>query len=341
MRESVETSWWDFLFDTMARSDLLLALVKAGTAGDQNLFRKTVEALIAEERGRNHSVLAGRLAEQLSRNGSPPRPIGAPTINGAVQDLFYEATPQRSTEDLILPEPIREACAELVEEHHRTDLLRSHNLRPRNRVLLAGPPGNGKTSLAESLAHALMVPFIVVRYEGLIASYLGETASRLKRLFDHVRTRSCVLFFDEFDTLGKERGDLHETGEIKRVVSSLLLQIDALPSYVIVITATNHAELLDKAVWRRFQLRLRLPPPTPALVERYLDQMVQKMNLSLGTSTRTVAEKLLGAAYSELEDFLYDFARRYVLSLPNADGKRIVTQLLRQWESRVGPDESG
>ena len=93
-----------------------------------------------------------------------------------------------------------------------------------------------------------MVPFAVVRYEGLIASYLGETASRLRKLFEYVRTRACVLFFDEFDTLAKERGDLHETGEIKRVVNSLLLQIDSVPSYVVVITATNHPELLTSSV---------------------------------------------------------------------------------------------
>ena len=85
-----------------------------------------------------------------------------------------------------------------------------------------------------------MVPLIVARYDGLIGSYLGETASRLRRLFDFARSRACVLFFDEFDTLGKERGDVHETGEIKRVVSSLLMQIDSLPDHVFVITAMNH-----------------------------------------------------------------------------------------------------
>src|SRR3712207_6872521 len=95
----------------------------------------------------------------------------------------------------------------------------------------------------------------------MIGSYLGETAGRLKRVFEYARTTPCVLFFDEFDTIGKERGDVHETGEIKRVVSSLLLQIDALPSYVTVVVASNHPELLDRAVWRRFQLRLYLPPP--------------------------------------------------------------------------------
>ena len=320
----------------MARSDLLLSLVKAGVAGDQSLFCKTVEALIAEERARNHSVLAGRLADQL-RNGSPSRPSGPSATNGAVQELFYELTPQRPIAEMILPDHVERACAELVEEHHRTDLLRSYNLTPRNRVLLAGAPGNGKTSLAESLASSLMVPFIVVRYEGLIASYLGETASRLRKLFDYVRTRGCVLFFDEFDTLGKERGDLHETGEIKRVVSSLLLQIDAVPSYVVVIAATNHPELLDRAVWRRFQLRLELPPPTPAAAEKYLNQTLQRLNLSLGISARAVAEKLAGASFSELEDFLSDFARRYVLALPDANGKKIATQLLRQWENRFCP----
>jgi SpoVK/Ycf46/Vps4 family AAA+-type ATPase len=99
---------------------------------------------------------------------------------------------------------VTSACKELIEEQHRLDLLRSHNLEPRHRVLLAGPPGNGKTSLAEVIATELMVPLLVVRYEAVIASYLGETAVRLARLFDHVRTCRAVLFFDEFDVVGKE-----------------------------------------------------------------------------------------------------------------------------------------
>ena len=90
-----------------------------------------------------------------------------------------------------------------------------------------------------------MVPLLVVRYESIVGTYLGETAVRIRKLFEYAATRKCVLFFDEFETLGKERGDTHETGEIKRVVSSLLLQIDNLPSHVVVIGATNHAELLD------------------------------------------------------------------------------------------------
>ena len=226
---------------------------------------KTVEAVIAEERGKNHTVLADRLAAAASAGQGNGHSNHQPTLFPAsiANDLFFEidasAIPGR---DWSYPKPVLIGCHELIEEQHRQDILRSYNLEPRNRVLLAGEPGNGKTTLAEALAHALMVPFVVARYDGLIASYLGETASRLKKLFEYVRTRSCVLFFDEFDTIGKERGDIHETGEIKRVVSSLLLQIDALPSHVVVVTATNHPELLDRAVWRRFQLRFELARPS-------------------------------------------------------------------------------
>ncbi|MGV2196779.1 AAA family ATPase [Agrobacterium vitis] len=160
----------------------------------------------------------------------------------------------------MLPLPVDQSGQQLIEEHMRADVLRTHGYEPRHRVLLSGPPGNGKTSFAEAIAEGLGLPFFVVRYDALIGSYLGETNARLRKFFDYVRTRPSVLFFDEFDSIGKERGDTHETGEIKRVVSFLLMQLDQLPSYVLVIAATNHAELLDRAVWRRFQMRLSFLP---------------------------------------------------------------------------------
>jgi SpoVK/Ycf46/Vps4 family AAA+-type ATPase len=319
----------------MARSDLLLSLVKAGVGGDQFLFRKAVEALIAEERGKHHDILADRLAEHLQSNGHLPSLNGA--LAHAFSDLWFERIPQRSLEEFIFPEEVTQACREVIEEQQRTDLLRTYQLVPRNRILLAGEPGNGKTSLAEVLAHGLMVPLISARYEGLIASYLGETASRLKKLFDYVRTRPCVLFFDEFDTIGKERGDIHETGEIKRVVSSLLLQVDDLPSYVVVVTATNHPELLDRAVWRRFQLRLELPRPTTALIEEFLRRSQERIKIAFEVSLRTLADKLSGASYAEVEDFIADIARRFVLESPNANVKKIVNQRVAQWHQRFQP----
>ena len=237
----------------MARSDLLVTLVHAATNGDKALVRKTVEAIAAEERAKKHLVLAEQLERQLHANGNGSRAEALPLRPVHQPDVLTEITPRRTLNDLVLSPPVREAFDELIQEHHREELLRSYNLKPRNRILLLGPPGNGKTSVAEAFASALMVPFVLARYDALITSFLGETATRLRKLFEYAHTRRCVLFFDEFDTLGKERGDIHETGEIKRVVSSLLLQIDDLPSHVVVICATNHPELLDRAVWRRFQ----------------------------------------------------------------------------------------
>ena len=318
----------------MARADLLISLVKAGTSGDQSLLRRTVEAMVAEERAKHHSVLANQLEKQMNHNGAPARMDAVSTRPQVGPDLVHEINPRRVLTDLILDGTVRTAVDELIQEHHRADLLRSYNLEPRNRLLLTGTPGNGKTSLAEALASALMVPLVVVRYDGLITSYLGETASRLRRLFDLAHTRRCVLFFDEFDTLGKERGDIHETGEIKRVVSSLLLQIDDLPSHVVVVCATNHPELLDRAVWRRFQITLELAPPTRNQIAEYFTLYTERLRFALGFAPRTLADKLVGANYSDLEQFVADIARAYVLALPEADSRTITARKLLEWKQR-------
>ena len=318
----------------MSRADLLVSLVKAGSQGDQQLLRTTVEAMAAEERAKHHHQLANKLEENL-RAGGRPRPAEVVrSFDGGHGGLLYEIEPRRALDALFLDATSLVACRELVEEQHRKDILRSYGLEPRNRILLSGPPGNGKTSLAEAIAAQLLVPLFVVRYEAVIGSFLGETSGRLKKLFDFVRTHQCVLFFDEFDTLGKERGDVHETGEIKRVVSSLLLQIDALPSHVVVVTATNHAELLDRAVWRRFQLRLCLPAPTIAQKEEWFTRFQARMETPLGLSAKTLAAKIRAGSFSDLEQFCEDIQRRYVLALPDANLKRIVAERLKQWQAR-------
>ena len=325
----------------MARADLILNLVRAGVRGDQAQFRKTVEALAANERAKNHGILASRLLAQLQIEGNGrSRPPAHPSAGRLSGPLVAEVVPRIRVEDLILPAVAERAVRELVEEQYRADLLRSYNLEPRNRVLLAGPPGNGKTSLAEALANALGFPFLVVRYEAVIGSYLGETAQRIGQVFEHARSRQCVLFFDEFDVVGKERGDLHETGEIKRVVSSLLLQIDALPSYVVVVVASNHPELLDRAVWRRFQVRLGLPKPNQGQIEEWFRRFETRTGHTLGLSLRSLSHELKGLSFAEVEDFGTDVVRRIVLSTPDADARKIAEQCLTQWQKRFSLETS-
>jgi len=198
-----------------------------------------------------------------------------------------------------------------------------------------GPPGGGKTSSAEALSTELAIPVLTVRYEGLIGSFLGETASRLDTLFAAVRVRPCVLFFDEFDTIAKERGDTHETGEIKRVVSSLLLQADRLPSHVVVVAASNHAELLDRAVWRRMQLRLELPQATRAAKVEWLNAWTARNGVDLGLTPRTIADRLGNVSFAELEEFALDLQRRSILSGPEPPSTEITQRVLKQWDTRA------
>jgi SpoVK/Ycf46/Vps4 family AAA+-type ATPase len=295
--------------------------------------------VVAEERGKNHHLLADRLQRALNAVSVTPPVTPQPAAQSG-KDTILESTPRRRLEELILPLPVSEQVKQLVEEQHRADLLRAHGMQPRHRVLLSGPPGNGKTSVAEAIAEALAVQFFTVRYDALIGSYLGETNSRLARLFDYARTVPSVLFFDEFDSIGKERGDVHETGEIKRVVSFLLMQIDQLPSYVVTVAATNHAELLDRAVWRRFQLRLALPQPSCEALAIFFDRQFEAWPEPAGIEAGSLAAKLGRISFAEALEFCQTVRRQHVLSLGGRALTDILFEQLSLWSARVAPEET-
>lgn len=323
----------------MAKSDLLLSLVRAGVSGDRTMLRSTVEALVADERAKSHHGVADRLMRALQAvTVTPPGLTVVQSTQGGGRDTILELTPRVRFDDLVLTLPARAEGNQLVEEHMRADVLRAHGYEPRHKVLLSGPPGNGKTSYAEAIAEALALPFFVVRYDALIGSYLGETNTRLRKLFDYVRTQPCVLFFDEFDSIGKERGDTHETGEIKRVVSFLLMQIDQLPTYVLTIAATNHAELLDRAVWRRFQLRISFPRPLENEVSAFLQRIVDSWPTLPKISATALAKRLGALSYAEARDFCQNVRRRQILGLGEMDIDSAIRVELDLWAARVKPE---
>lgn len=321
----------------MARADLLVDLVKYSCSGNNYQYKKVVEAIIADERQSKHNILADKLQVELAllterMSHCNQQQTRNTCLSAETSNYLEKIEPMLTLDQLILTDDIRRQTSEIVDEHMRADLLRSYSLEPRNKVMLVGNPGTGKTSYAIALAERMMLPLYVVKYDMLVGSYLGETANRLAKLMDFAKTNPCVLFFDEFDTLGKERGDTQETGEIKRVVSSLLLQIDSLPSYSIVIGATNHAELLDRAVWRRFQLKMEFPTPDAKALENWLIMFQKKFRLDVSSEKSQILKSLIGHSFAEAEEWGLSLVRKYVLTLPGANLKKLVHETLKSFE---------
>lgn len=244
-----------------------------------------------------------------------------------VAELVYAIPAGRRLSDLVLAPQVVEAVKEFIDEFTQAPLLRSHSLEPRHTVLLLGPPGNGKTSLAEAMATELSLPLLSVRYDAIVDSFLGETSNRLRRLIEYATLNPCVLFFDEFEAVGKERSDAQETGEIKRVVSTLLIQMDRLPSHTLVVCATNHPELLDRAVWRRFEMKLEIDKPGPQQLMAWFKKFEASLQGAPGITPREFADYMKGESMATIEAFTLDVRRKVVLSrgeISPADAVRMV-----------------
>ena len=185
------------------------------------------------------------------------------------QKYVTTSDPGLDLDDLWLDPFVRQTAVEVAEEQTAATLLAEARLRPRSRLLLTGPPGNGKTSLAEALAKRLGTVLHVISYGNLIGSFLGQSGNQLRQVFDYVSTAPCVTLFDEFEGVAKERNDRQETGEMKRMAGSLLTSLERLPAFAVIVAATNHPEMLDRATRRRFDAHLQLDPPNGDQVTAY------------------------------------------------------------------------
>lgn len=245
--------------------------------------------------------------QKLLEFGSLPRD---PDRDARLVDL---RRPERSGEELVLTEKLRARLERIQSEYRGREELARHGLAPKSRLLFIGPPGCGKTLCAEVLAYELGVPLLYARFDAIVSSFLGETSSNLRRVFEFAQRSPSVLFFDEFDAIGKRRDDPEEVGELKRVVSSFLQILDSYPRDRLLIAATNHQGLLDEALWRRFDEVLHFPKPTASQLQQLMQLRLRGVR-KRGVDLAAVAEKMQGFTFADAERVCQEAAKALVLA---------------------------
>ena len=252
----------------MSRTDLLKKLFISYKTNDNKMFYKIANEIIDEERKKNHQLIAEDLNRIINSNTIEQKYILSNTINRMPMDnerdipLVEVIYPDKSFEDIVVTKEKKEQLKEIIREFYNWDVLVSNGAEPQRNILFYGPPGCGKTISANAIASELGIPMLYVRFDALISSYLGETASNIRKVFDYAKSDSYVLFFDEFDAIARSRDDATEHGEIQRVVNAFLQQLDNFKSKSIVIAATNFEKSLDYAIWRRFDETIMFDMPT-------------------------------------------------------------------------------
>lgn len=242
----------------MANSDQLKALLRSFAEGDDRHFYSVAMQMAAHEAKQGHGKLAEEIRElidaaKVRRNaGSVDSAIPIARPKGELASLLSVSYPSKRLSDMVLSQPLLDALQQLLKEQRHLTKLRSHGLHPRRKMLLVGPSGTGKTMTAATLAGELGIPLFVVRLDALITKFMGETAAKLRQVFDAVSSTRGVYFFDEFDAIGSQRGMANDVGEIRRILNSFLLMIEQDDSSSVIVAATNHPDILDEALFRRF-----------------------------------------------------------------------------------------
>ena len=255
----------------MASAEQLKALLRSHLEGDNDRFISVAMQVAAHEAKLGHGKLATDLRDIIdqakSRRGAgSPVPIGRP--RGELANLLEASYPKARLGDMILGEALARRIDRVIREQRHAAEILDHGLLPRRKLLLVGPPGTGKTLSASVLAGELGLPLLQVRLDGLITRFMGETAAKLRQIFDATSQTRGVYFFDEFDAIGSERGIANDVGEIRRVLNSFLQMIEQDDSHSIVMAATNHPRVLDRALFRRFDDILHFEmPDIPQIAE--------------------------------------------------------------------------
>ncbi|MGY3610276.1 MULTISPECIES: AAA family ATPase [unclassified Bradyrhizobium] len=267
----------------MSNAKAILALLRSRSEGDDDAFFSIALQIAAAEARQGRRTTAEELRQEIekaraqaSRGASVPIPFASP--RGSLEGLLEMRDPKYRLKDVVLNERLMARFADILRQQRRRDWLREHGKTPTRRLLFVGPPGSGKTMSAEAVAGELHLPLFVIRLEGLITRYMGESAAKLRLIFDETAKRRGVYLFDEFDAVGGQRTAVNDVAEMRRVLNSFLQFMEEGNSTdSIIVCSTNHPSLLDRALLRRYDQVLEFAAPTSEQIKQLISANIAPM----------------------------------------------------------------
>ncbi|EFG47669.1 ATPase, AAA family [Brevibacterium mcbrellneri ATCC 49030] len=303
----------------MATSDQLKALVQSHADGDDAQFYAVAMQVAAKAARSGHTNLARDLrdlVDDLRQNSTAPSvapviPVTQP--RGELASLLSVTYPNAHLGDLVLSEKLSASIVRVLTEQRQRDTLVRHGLRPAQRLLLTGPPGTGKTTTAQVIAAELNLPLFTVRLDSMITKFMGATAAKLRLIFDAIAETRGVYFFDEVDALAGDRAAANDVGEIRRVLNSFLQFLEEDISDSLIITATNHPQLLDKALFRRVDTTLEFDLPDDEGIKSVIKNRLATFQIG-NLGWRRVILAARGLSHAEIAVAAENSAKSSVLS---------------------------
>lgn len=273
----------------MATAEQVKALIRSHAEGDDSRFYAIAMQVAAQAARSGHGKFAQELRDLVDQvkarakavevtRGPKPVPLAQP--RGELAGLLTVGYPKTRLADMALPDALHARLDRVLVEQRQRDRIRQHGFAPMRKLLLVGRPGTGKTMTANALAGELGLPLFSIQLDVLITKYMGETAAKLRLVFDAVQSTRGVYLFDEFDALGSDRGTRNDVGEIRRVLNSFLQFLEQDESDSLVIGATNHAQLLDRALFRRFDAVVEYALPTAEISSRVMQSRLSLLDTS-------------------------------------------------------------
>ena len=296
----------------MATVEQLKALIKSHIDGEDSHFYSVAMQVAAHEAKLGHGKIAQELRALIDEakrdravTGLSTKPIPLAKPRGELSSLLYASYPKLRLPDMVLDKEIGERLVRIIKEQRQIAKIRSHGLTPRKKLLLIGPPGTGKTMSASVLAGELGIPLFVVRLESLITKFMGETAAKLRIVFDAIDHSRGVYLFDEFDSIGSQRGQINDVGEIRRILNSFLQMIEKDDSDSIILAASNHPDILDYALFRRFDDVVEYTLPEKLSIIKLLKKKLAVFKTSV-ISWNELANEAFGLSYADISKICED-----------------------------------